>query len=93
MLQIVRDFWDDGHQTGRATGIEGIRSALSERQTYLETIGGCTDGYCIIIKPTGAHTNGGCKCWSDKYKMQRFAYADNKFADEIRTLLPEIEVK
>lgn len=23
---------------------------------------GCTDGYCIIRKPEGMHTNGGCRC-------------------------------
>ena len=25
-------------------------------------ISGCTDGNCIVKKPTGMHTNGGCKC-------------------------------
>ena len=24
--------------------------------------GGCSDGYCVIEKTTGMHTNGGCGC-------------------------------
>ena len=27
-----------------------------------EVIGGCHDGYCVIRKPKGMHTNGGCRC-------------------------------
>ena len=23
---------------------------------------GCSDGNCVIYKPEGIHTNGGCKC-------------------------------
>jgi len=51
---------------------------------YLETIGGCGDGGCIILKPVGQHTNGGCRCSRDPIKMQRFAYAMNRFADEVK---------
>lgn len=28
-------------------------------------IGGCHDGYCVIKKPSGMHTNGGCNCLMD----------------------------
>jgi hypothetical protein len=27
--------------------------------------GGCSDGYCVIAKPVGMHTNGGCSCLSN----------------------------
>lgn len=28
-------------------------------------IGGCGDGNCVILQPTGMHTNGGCRCPRD----------------------------
>jgi len=28
----------------------------------VEQIGGCTDSNCVILQPTGQHTNGGCEC-------------------------------
>jgi hypothetical protein len=27
-----------------------------------EQVGGCMDGGCVILQPTGQHTNGGCRC-------------------------------
>ena len=29
---------------------------------------GCSDGGCCIYKPTGMHTNGGCRCLRDPDK-------------------------
>jgi hypothetical protein len=63
-----------------------IPDAVRELDEYLAAIGGCSDGYCIIVKPKGMHTNGGCRCASDRTKMQRFAYAHNRFAAAIRSL-------
>ncbi len=62
--------------------------ALTELDDYLTQLGGCSDGYCIIKRPVGMHTNGGCRCNTDKMKMQRYAYAMNKFADTVRALTP-----
>lgn len=47
-------------------------------------IGGCSDGYCVIVRPIGMHTNGGCRCWRDPMKMQRFALAANAFLSTAR---------
>lgn len=63
-----------------------VIAALDERNEYLAQLGGCGDGHCIVVKPKGMHTNGGCRCWLDGFKMQRYAYANNKFADAIATL-------
>ena len=30
-----------------------------------KVIGGCHDGYCVVRKPKGQHTNGGCDCLED----------------------------
>lgn len=41
----------------------------------LREIGGCSDGNCIVVKRTGQHTNGGCRCSRDPYKMQQVIHA------------------
>lgn len=61
-----------------------LTKAVSELDAYLAEAGGCGDGSCIIVKPKGQHTNGGCRCSADRYKMQRFAYAHNRFATAAR---------
>lgn len=54
---------------------EIVIEALKEFDKHMIHIGGCTDGNCIIVRPKGMHTNGGCKCSSDYIKMQQFARA------------------
>jgi hypothetical protein len=66
--------------------VSKIPDALRELDAQLEQIGGCGDGYCIIVKPKGMHTNGGCRCAYDRHKMQRFAFAHNRFIAAIRQL-------
>lgn len=39
-----------------------VKQALEELQ---EIIGGCHDGHCVVRKPKGMHTNGGCTCLED----------------------------
>ncbi len=41
-------------------------------QKTLAGLVGCGDGNCLVDKPKGMHTNGGCRCWQDRYKAQRF---------------------
>ncbi|MBC2668776.1 hypothetical protein ACFOON_15080 [Novosphingobium piscinae] len=66
-----------------------LREALAERDNYLAQMGGCGDGHCIIVKPVGMHTNGGCRCATHAFTMGKFAFANNRFADRARTLLAE----
>lgn len=63
---------------------ETVAAAIAELDRHLDAIGGCTDGYCIIRKPKGMHTNGGCKCSGNRMKMTQFAYAHNRFVDAVR---------
>lgn len=30
--------------------------------TAAKRVGGCSDGGCVVIRPTGQHTNGRCRC-------------------------------
>jgi hypothetical protein len=52
-----------------------IDAAVELFDARMAHIGGCTDGGCVIVRPKGMHTNGGCKCPQNKYKMQRAMYA------------------
>lgn len=45
---------------------------LADYDAYMLKIGGCSDGGCMIDRPKGMHTNGGCRCWDDRTKARRF---------------------
>jgi len=62
---------------------------LDEYQRLRDGIGGCTDGGCVIKRPKGMHTNGGCKCWQDKIKAQRMMRAGQTLFDTLRQEKPE----
>lgn len=55
-----------------------LEQAAAEYDAHMQSIGGCHDGGCVILKPKGMHTNGGCRCPRDYMKMQRLAYASIK---------------
>lgn len=40
---------------------EAIKEGMKALGRWAES--GCGDGNCKIRKPTGMHTNGGCKCY------------------------------
>jgi hypothetical protein len=67
-----------------------IAAGLTELDEYLAAMGGCGDGHCIIVKPNGQHTNGGCSCYRNGFQMQKFAYAHNRFALLVRQALKEM---
>lgn len=48
-----------------------ILAALENYDSALTLLGGCTDGNCVIKKPIGMHTNGGCRCYTDETKARR----------------------
>ena len=74
-----------------STQTDAVRDALAKAVARYDelagSIQGCTDGGCLIRKPEGMHTNGGCRCARDHVKMQRAMYA----AGELRKALAEIE--
>ena len=55
-----------------------MKQAAAEFDKQMDEAGGCTDGSCLIKKPTGQHTNGGCDCSRDNMKMQRLGFAARK---------------
>lgn len=56
-------------------------------QDICADIGGCTDGNCLIVRPEGMHTNGGCKCWvhMNKYDVQRLTQVAQRLAASVLT--------
>lgn len=48
-----------------------VKKLLDDYDKVMDYIGTCGDGNCIIKKPVGMHTNGGCRCWDDRYRAQR----------------------
>ena len=74
---------------------EAAQMALDAYESKMQQIGGCSDGGCVVVKPKGMHTNGGCKCWKNERSMQRLAMAANSLTKALRAALaqPEPEKK
>lgn len=65
--------------------LDTINNAIEELDQRLAQIGGCGDGNCLVVRPKGMHTNGGCRCLrEDKYKAERVVYNYQRFAKAIR---------
>jgi hypothetical protein len=63
-----------------------------EVQAYLNH--GCSDGYCVIERQKGQHTNGGCRCLMDLdyIKRQRFGQIMT-YAQFMAVRIEELETK
>ena len=68
-----------------------LDAGLEQFDALMEKIGGCTDGGCIIVRPKGMHTNGGCRCYGDKMKMQRYVHATTQLRFAIRNALAALQ--
>jgi hypothetical protein len=60
-----------------------VQEAIDEYDLAAETIGSCGDGYCVVKRPVGQHTNGGCRCSTDKYKAQRMMMAASRLRNAL----------
>lgn len=70
--------------------LQQLNDLLEELDGYLLGAGlGCGNGGCIVLKPRGMHTNGGCKCSTDRMVMQRYAFAQNRFTAGVRALIAQ----
>lgn len=66
-----------------------LTEAAKRYDMFIESLQGCTDGGCLIRKPQGMHTNGGCRCTRDSMKMQRVAYAAKQLRKAVDAYLKE----
>ena len=70
-------------------------SDLVKRYRDLQiSIGGCHDGYCVIKKPQGMHTNGGCNCLEDMKLHERSRVGGLlKYGQEMADRIEELEAE
>jgi len=66
---------------------ETLAGALEQYDQGCAAIGGCSDGYCVIQRPKGMHTNGGCRCSDDRNRMRRFASRAAYFREKVAEAL------
>lgn len=66
-----------------------LQEAIVEYDRVRDILGGCTDGGCVVKKPKGMHTNGGCKCATDSRTAQRMMHLGQILADAVRATLKE----
>lgn len=52
-----------------------MKEALDHFDAVMDAIGGCGDGNCLVKVRGGQHTNGGCRCWTNKHTAQRVMMA------------------
>lgn len=65
-----------------------VRDALDAFDKRMSDIGACGDSYCLVTgKAKGMHTNGGCRCWSNKYTAQRAMGAARNFRDAVAVVV------
>lgn len=84
-----RDILDENESLSKV--VEILHHALADYEQGMEAIGGCGDGNCVIVRPQGMHTNGGCRCSEDRHKARRaMAYA-SYLACRLRSALAEQE--
>lgn len=55
-----------------------VSEALADFERAANVVGSCGDGGCLVKRPVGMHTNGGCRCWTDKMKAQRMMAAGQR---------------
>lgn len=65
------------------TAAANIGEALRLYRLAAEASGGCGDGNCVVLKPVGMHTNGGCRCYEDRMKAQRMMRAGQRLCEAL----------
>ncbi len=66
---------------------ERLNILIAAHNAALEKLGGCGDGGCIVHRPRGQHTNGGCRCNHDAILMGRLAHVNSYFAAEVANIV------
>jgi hypothetical protein len=48
-----------------AARVDELDNLASSYLQAAKQVGGCADGNCVVLRPNGMHTNGGCRCTHD----------------------------
>lgn len=57
-----QDVTEIARLTARVDELENLASSYLQAA---KQVGGCADSNCVVLRPTGMHTNGGCRCTHD----------------------------
>jgi hypothetical protein len=74
----------------RLARLEGaLRGALDGYDEVMAHIGGCSDGYCLVVRPPKGSmvTNGGCRCTDNRLTARRIAGASSRLRHVLREAL------
>ena len=63
-----------------------LQELTEKYDAMMEAIGGCGDGNCVVVRPKGMHTNGGCRCYGDRMKAMHVMSRARWLAEEVRKL-------
>jgi hypothetical protein len=66
---------------------EQLRDRLAALDQQAEALGGCGDANCVIHRPKGQHTNGGCHCYENRAKMRVWTRQVAYFRSKVRAAL------
>jgi len=55
----------------------------------LTVVGGCGDGNCVVLRPKGMHTNGGCRCHEDRMKSRRVMSLASYYKNKIESAMAD----
>lgn len=70
--RLMEDLARCRHQSSYSIG---CKDTLNRYESMRDSVGGCGDHGCLIKKPSGMATNGGCRCTRDPLKTQRMMMA------------------
>lgn len=66
---------------------DAVLALVGKFDTITTATGGCSDGYCLVTgKAKGMHTNGGCRCSTNRHAAQRVMQAARMLRDELEAL-------
>lgn len=86
-LDIALKAWK-ASQAQRAPLSDALAEYDKVRDHVAEQVG-CFDGGCLVKRPKGMHTNGGCKCSKNSLAAQRMMYAGQRLAEAVRGITQE----
>lgn len=66
-----------------------LPDALDRYEAAANHVGGCGDSNCVVVRPVGQRTNGGCRCYTDKMKAQRMMMAGQMLSASVRDALAQ----
>lgn len=91
-ISLAWEAWQASRRAPAAQARKTLTDALAEYDKVRDHVAeqvGCFDGGCLVKRPKGMHTNGGCKCSKNSLAAQRMMYAGQRLSDAVRAITQE----